>query len=404
MVLPTISVVHNYRNKSNKKELYSIHLRVTIERIAKYYEIKVPQKVSAKEWSGADGHWVKNTHQFSFEINNKILEKKNILHDLVKRSYNLNKNLDFESVFLHLRRKGDNNSFYGFMQSYIDKPPEKLELNTIKKYKTTLKHLKEFKTQLSFSDIDSLFITDFYKFLQVNKSIAGGACKKYMDSFKKVIKQARKENYVDPAQMESLFDDLKIKVPKPKRIFLEPKEIISLKNLKFSKDQQYLERDRDLFLFQIYTGYYYKDLFIFTKEQLLDDEEHGLIITGARDKNGNETIIPLFKFPHAGYILRKYSSAEHDKNIFNSCYLIEEPVYNRHLKDLATLAGIKKNISNKVARHTNAQLWIRYGAEGAILSKMMGHTREATTKNYYNVNIPEIVEGTKRADFRKLGI
>ena len=93
-----------------------------------------------------------------------------------------------------------------------------------------------------------------------------------------------------------------------------------------------------------------------------------------------------------------------EKTVFDPKFLIEEPVYNRHLKEIADMAGISKSVSNKVARHSNAQLWIRYGAEGAILSKMMGHTQEATTKNYYDVNLPEIVEGTKRADFAKLGI
>ena len=34
----------------------------------------------------------------------------------------------------------------------------------------------------------------------------------------------------------------------------------------------------------------------------------------------------------------------------------------------------------------------------------MGHSKEETTKNYYDVNIPEIVEGTKIADFKTLGI
>ncbi len=68
------------------------------------------------------------------------------------------------------------------------------------------------------------------------------------------------------------------------------------------------------------------------------------------------------------------------------------------------MAYIDKNVCNKVGRHTNAQLWVRYGAEGNILSKMMGHTHGETTKNYFEVNIPEIVEGTKRADFKKLGI
>jgi site-specific recombinase XerD len=90
--------------------------------------------------------------------------------------------------------------------------------------------------------------------------------------------------------------------------------------------------------------------------------------------------------------------------VFKSAALIEESVYNRHLKDVAKLAGIGKGVSNKVARHTNAQLWIRYGAERPVLSKMMGHTQEATTKNYYDINIPEIVEGTRRGDFKKPGI
>jgi hypothetical protein len=34
-------------------------------------------------------------------------------------------------------------------------------------------------------------------------------------------------------------------------------------------------------------------------------------------------------------------------------------------------------------------------AEGAILYKMMGHTKQETTKHYYKKHIPEIVEGTK---------
>ncbi len=34
----------------------------------------------------------------------------------------------------------------------------------------------------------------------------------------------------------------------------------------------------------------------------------------------------------------------------------------------------------------------------------MGHTKDETTKNYYDVNVPEIMEGTKDVDFTKLGI
>ena len=168
-------------------------------------------------------------------------------------------------IFQHLKRKGDINSFYDFMDGYIKKPPEVLEENTLKKYRTALTHLRAFRKQLTFPEIDNLMIRDFHKFRQTKLKLEGAACKKYMEAIKKVIRQARKENYLDPNQMEFLFDDVKIRVPKAKRIFLEPHEIKAWRDLSFGADQQHLERDRDLFLFQVYTGYYYKDLAIFTK-------------------------------------------------------------------------------------------------------------------------------------------
>lgn len=404
MKIPNIAVLLNWRNQVNVSGLYSVHLRIQIGEKSRYHNIDIPQKIRITDWSGKEGSWVKNNHPFAFEINNKIREKRNIISDLIKRSYNFNKNLGFEDIFSHLKKKGDVNSFYDFMQGYIKKPPEKLEENTLKKYRTTLTHLKKFRKHVYFSDIDNLFIQDFYRYMQSELNLQGAACKKYMEALKKVIRQGRKENFIDPSQLEFLFDDVKIKVPKAKRTYLEPKEIKGLKEIVFPNGKEYLERDRDIFLFQIYTGYYYKDLFIFTKDQLLVDEEYGYIITGARDKNGNHTIIPLFKFPYAAFIVKKYQASPEEKTVFARKYLIEEPAFNRNLKEIAKLAGITKSISNKVARHTNAQLWVRYGAKSAILSKMMGHTKEETTKNYYDVNIPEIVEGTLMADFGKLGI
>ena len=403
MVIPQVAVVFNWRNEKNKKGLYSIHLRITIDRDSRYFKIQVPQKVTSSEWQGTEDSWIKASHTFSFEINSKIREKKSLVLDLIKRSYNFNKSLNFETIFLHLKRKGDRNSFFDYMKTYIQDPPEKLEENTVKKYSTCLSHLKSFKKQLHFSDIDNSLIREFHKYMSNSLNLEGATCKKYMEALKKVIRQARKENYLDPTQMEFLFDDVKIKIKKPKRTFLEPTEIKKWKSLQFENEKKYLERDRDLFLFQIYTGYYYKDLHIFHKTQLMVDEQYGFIILGARDKNGNQTIIPLFKFPHAASIIKKYR-AEEGPTVFDSKYFIEEPAYNRNLKEIARLADITKSVSNKVARHTNAQLWIRYGAEGPVLSKMMGHTKQETTKNYYDVNIPEIVEGTKRVDFKKLGI
>ncbi len=168
----------------------------------------------------------------------------------------------------HLKQKGDHNPFYEFMSQYIKKPPQKLELNTLKKYSTTLAHLKKFRKELFFHDIDNSLMREFTRFMQIDLQLGGAAAKKYMEALKVVTHHDRRENYIDSAQMEFLFDGVKIRVPKARRTFLDITEIKKWKSVVFPDGKKHLEKDRDLFLFQIYTGYYYKDLFIFTKDQL----------------------------------------------------------------------------------------------------------------------------------------
>ncbi len=122
MLIPRISVLLNWRNKTNVSGLYYAFIRIKIYNTARYYRIEVPQKIHPGEWNGKDDQWVKTSHPFSFEINSKIREKKNIINDLIKRSYNFNKNLNFETIFSHLKKIGDVHSFYDFMQGYINQP------------------------------------------------------------------------------------------------------------------------------------------------------------------------------------------------------------------------------------------------------------------------------------------
>ena len=80
MDIPKVSVVWNWRNQNNITGVYSIHLRISINRISKYYKIQIPKKVSREESSGKDDAWVKPTYPFAFEINNKTTEKKMSVH------------------------------------------------------------------------------------------------------------------------------------------------------------------------------------------------------------------------------------------------------------------------------------------------------------------------------------
>jgi len=409
----SVEPVINYRNQTNLKGLYSIHLRVIINRIPKYYEIKVPRKIRLDEWSNKHDHWVSVSHEFAFEINHRIIEKKRVVNDLIKRFYLQNKPVNFYAIDRELNRKGERLLLNDYFDNYIKFPPENVNLDPVtwEKYAAFLKHLNKFQAKIYFGEVDVTLVARIRNYLAEQKGRNGNmdpaTIKSYFDKFKVVLNHAaKKDHFLDPKDVESFFEEVKISAPKRKEgLHIDIEDIQSLRKLEFNSNEFTLRRDRDLFLFQIYTGFYYADLQILRKDQLFTDVEHGYYIISERDKNDNPTIVPLFKFPYATEIIARYrdNSDKYDFLFRKNCF-VEIQVYNRNLKIIADKAGITKNLSNKTGRHTNAQMWIRFGAERPVLSKMMGHEKEQTTQNYYKVGLREIIEGTKSVDFEKFDI
>lgn len=412
--VPTISVKHNWRKSTNQNGLHGIHLRIYLAgESARHYPIKIPAKVSADQWLGKENHWVKNTHAFYFEINCKIAETIHKLNELVRRYYTQNKAVTFYVIEKELMLRGERNIFNDYFNNYIKHPPESVNLDDVtwEKYKACLLHLNNFQQRISFAEVDETLIARFKNYLSNLKGRKGkmdpATIKSYWDKLKVVLTYAsKKDHFLDPVEVERFFEEIKVSVPKKKEgQHLEIEELQKLKQLTFSPNEISLERDRDLFLFQVYTGFYYNDLQILRKDQLFNDIEQGHYIIGERDKNDNPTIIPLFKFPNAAAIVEKYKNKNAETPLlFEKSSFIEVQAYNRNLKLLAKRAGLVRKLSNKTGRHTNAQMWIRYGAERPVLSKMMGHEKEQTTENYYRVGLREVIEGTKGIDFEKLFI
>jgi integrase len=412
--VPTISVKHNWRKAPNRSGLYPVHISIYLTgEHARYYAVKLPAKVHANQWSGKENHWVKPNHPFYFEINSKIAETVHKLYELVKRYYTQNKAVTFYAIEKELMLRGERNIFNDYFSNYIKNPPETVKLDDVtwEKYNACLLHINNFQEKISFAKIDETLIARFKNYLANLKGRNGkmdpATIKSYFDKLKVVLKcAARKDHFLDIRDVENYFEDIKISAPQKKEgQHLEIEDIQKLKALIFDKKDQSLERDRNVFLFQVYTGFYYNDVQVLTKEQLHNDIEQGQYIIGERDKNGNPMMIPLFKFPYAAEIIRCYRDDNPDNNLlFKKEIFIEVQAYNRNLKLLAKKAKIFRPLSNKTARHTNAQMWIRYGADRPVLSKMMGHEKEQTTQNYYKVGLREIIEGTKTVDFKKLEI
>jgi len=155
-----------------------------------------------------------------------------------------------------------------------------------------------------------------------------------------VVRLARKAHLISKESEGELFEDLHIVVKKAQRTFLTIEEIKVWKNYSFSKEEIHLERDRDIFLLQVYTGYYHKDMINLKKEHVVKDHQHGYMIVGNRTKNNEQTMIPLFKFPEAVSFIDKYKASLESPFVFDRISFLAEPVYNRQLKQIATKTGI----------------------------------------------------------------
>ena len=403
--MPTYRPVWNWRNKKNENGQYPIHIRICLNRITKYYPVEVPRNIRKEEWTGKPNNWIKNTHPFAFEINGAIKEITDILDGLVRRYYVAKKSLNFAIIYRELLKNNNTNIFNAYFDDFIKDPPETFDPETLKRYRACLKHLNRFNAFITYNDLSSELFLRFKKYCETDASLVASTINGYFNAIKKVVFWARKDNHITKAHQESIFEDVHIKVGKSKKEHLEIEEIQQWKNFRFPEKYRTLERDRDVFLFQVYTGFYYSDVKELLKSDLKKDPEYGYYINASRYKNDNLAIVPIWKFPYAASIVEKYANKnEKDPHLFARDTFIVDQVYNRRLKVIAELLKWERNMYNKIARNTNTQLYIRFGALRPIVSKMLGHEKEETTNAYYEVGLRDVIEGTKNVDFEKLGI
>jgi site-specific recombinase XerD len=103
--------------------------------------------------------------------------------------------------------------------------------------------------------------------------------------------------------------------------------------------------------------------------------------------------------------VEKYASKRiTDDYVFDRKSFLSEGICNRQLKQAARKKGINQTVSNKVTRHTNAQLWIWLGTNRPVVSRMLRYSKEEMTKTYYNIDVNELVDGTNHFDFGNIGI
>lgn len=244
------------------------------------------------------------------------------------------------------------------------------------------KYIKDSKRyDIPLDDFCYSFAEDFMTYLTDERTIKlkAAAANKQLKNTKQVFTYAVQRDWikVNPLAAYMTKDVASEVIP------LEWNEIEALINLTHLNPR--LERIRDAFLVQIFTGFSFQDLKALTLSNLRRNIHTGVhFLSRQRGKTKVNEMVPALPF-----VLNMITKYGQDRECLLTRQLFPVPSnthFNEYLKELQTLAGISKSLHTHLARHTFAHLMLNYhGLALEVVSAMLGHNSIRTTQRYCKV-------------------
>lgn len=141
---------------------------------------------------------------------------------------------------------------------------------------------------------------------------------------------------------------------------------------------------RDIFMFSVYTGMAYVDILMLTNKNITLGIDGSHWLNYHRQKTSQRVAVPLLE--PAEELIARYATYHGEK--------AKQPIFpvpcnqaiNRYLKTIAKAAGIRKDITYHMARHTFATtITLSHGIPIETVSKMLGHASLTITQLYAKI-------------------
>ena len=205
--------------------------------------------------------------------------------------------------------------------------------STFEKFAAVKNHLKNFRSELSFDFFDEEGLTEYVQYLREVREMRNSTIGKQLSFLKWFLRWSFKQGM----HSNNAYDTFKpkLKDTQKKIIFLTWKELNRLREFKIPPTKQALERVRDVFLFQCFTGLRYSDVFNLRRSDIKGDH-----IEVTTVKTSDSLIIELND--HSRAILEKYKDVEFEND--RALPVITNQKMNDYLKELAELAEINEPV------------------------------------------------------------
>ena len=340
------------RKKDGVLIVENVPIRMRVNFASKRIEFTTGYRIDAAKWD-SDKQRVRNgctnkLKQSASEINASLLgyytEVQEIFRkfeveeivptpEQIKEAFNaLHNPIEIEEV---PPRKSTPNAFYKVFDEFVRDCGRQNDWtdSTYEKFAAVKNHLMNFRTELTFDFFDEKGLNDYVTYLRDIKEMRNSTIGKQLSFLKWFLRWAFKKGL----HQNNAYDSYKpkLKSAQKKIIFLTWEELNKLREFEIPAAKQALDRVRDVFLFQCFTGLRYSDVFNLRRSDIKGDH-----IEVTTVKTSDSLIIELNK--HSKAILDKYKDVafEDDKVL----PVITNQKMNDYLKELAELAGIDEPV------------------------------------------------------------
>lgn len=376
-----------WRHRSNKGGFAPIYCRITYRQ--KRYQFSTKLFVKPKSWNSARQIIIRGRDKGVY--NQRLHKIKSSLFEAYFQLHERNEVFTAKDIYKFILGEKEP-SLLDVYNNFLDQREELTGITLAKSTQKTLKNGYSFlKATLESLEISHLCISELNSAIAKKIELEGNKCGyakstmfKYMKLLKQVCRFAFNEGVVKINPMDSYI----IKGYTPKISYLDQKELQSIEGL--SGIPPNLERIKDCFLFSCYTGLAYNEAKSFRHSDIetMDDMKW---IKVNREKTKKEYYVPIIS--RAEQIINKYKE-------LGKLPLISNQKFNKYIKQIANLAGIKKQCTHHISRKTFATtILLSKGVPMEVVSKLLGHSNiNITSSTYAAVNRHLIVNHIKRLE------
>ena len=372
--------------RSKNNGLFPVKIRVTLNRIQKYYPIGID--LSESDFKRIQNSSVrKDLRVLKDKITHWENKVKNIIHQLDPFSFDEFKSLLFKET-------GAVPDVYELLDKRIEDLVSEGRVSTSRVYRDTRNSLKKFKPKLNIKDITPDFLKKYDAWM-ISKDKSVTTIGIYLRHLRSIYNQAIDAGLIDHKHYPFGKNRYQIKAPRNIKKALSIEQIKSI--IDYGVDEGTNQQlAKDMWLLSYYcNGMNIKDILSLRFKNIHNDSiQFERIKTSTTNQNPKPIVVSLI--PEAKNIILRWKKKKRSEDDYVFPFITKSmneeekmktknqfiKMANKYMKRIGIDIGYDKPLTTYAARHSYATILKRSGAPLGFISESLGHKSLQTTEAY----------------------